>query len=398
MSFISYAQNFEDVMLWRALKHVHKGFYIDVGAAWPEEHSVTKAFYDQGWTGINIEPNPTFYQQLVEKRPLDINLKLALGNKIGNFLFFFINNTGLSTAVESIANEHLEKGFANEHQQTKITKLERVYEQYVSPEAEVHFLKIDVEGMEKAVLKGNNWTKYRPWIILIESTLPLTQFECHDEWESILLLSGYRFIYADGLNRFYLAQEHEELASKFQYPPNIFDGYIQLNHKLAEVKAHEAEAKAHEAEAKAHEAEAKANHFEAMSNQQLIQIQELYSSRSWRITRSLRWVGEQRKKMYPKNIKKKLKLFLQHSSLYIDRRSMLKRAILVVLNRFPTTKQHLSLIKPKLDIAMLNLIPLENKARLKTVNEEELIQLTPRAREIYINLKETIERNQKGAS
>ena len=126
MSFISYAQNFEDVMLWRALKHVHKGFYIDVGAAWPEEHSVTKAFYDQGWTGINIEPNPTFYQQLVEKRPLDINLKLALGNKIGNFLFFFINNTGLSTAVESIANEHLEKGFANEHQQTKITKLERV--------------------------------------------------------------------------------------------------------------------------------------------------------------------------------------------------------------------------------------------------------------------------------
>ena len=135
-----------------------------------------------------------------------------------------------------------------------------------------------------------------------------------------------------------------------------------------------------------------------MSNQQLIQIQELYSSRSWRITRSLRWVGEQRKKMYPKNIKKKLKLFLQHSSLYIDRRSMLKRAILVVLNRFPTTKQHLSLIKPKLDIAMLNLIPLENKARLKTVNEEELIQLTPRAREIYITLKETIERNQKGAS
>ena len=32
MSFISYAQNFEDVMLWRALKHISEGFYIDIGA------------------------------------------------------------------------------------------------------------------------------------------------------------------------------------------------------------------------------------------------------------------------------------------------------------------------------------------------------------------------------
>ena len=33
---ISYAQNFEDVMLWRALRHVPKGFYIDVDAHEPE--------------------------------------------------------------------------------------------------------------------------------------------------------------------------------------------------------------------------------------------------------------------------------------------------------------------------------------------------------------------------
>ncbi len=33
--FISHAQNFEDVILWRALKHVQNGFYIDVGAQDP---------------------------------------------------------------------------------------------------------------------------------------------------------------------------------------------------------------------------------------------------------------------------------------------------------------------------------------------------------------------------
>ena len=32
MSFFSYSQNGEDVLLWRALKHIKDGFYIDVGA------------------------------------------------------------------------------------------------------------------------------------------------------------------------------------------------------------------------------------------------------------------------------------------------------------------------------------------------------------------------------
>lgn len=57
---ISYAQNFEDVMLWRALKHVKKGFYVDVGAWSPDNDSVTRFFYENGWHGINIEPNSDF--------------------------------------------------------------------------------------------------------------------------------------------------------------------------------------------------------------------------------------------------------------------------------------------------------------------------------------------------
>lgn len=56
MTFISYAQNFEDVRLWRALKQFEHGFYIDVGANDPSHDSVTKAFYDHGWHGINVEP------------------------------------------------------------------------------------------------------------------------------------------------------------------------------------------------------------------------------------------------------------------------------------------------------------------------------------------------------
>ena len=42
MAVVSYAQNLEDILLWRALKHVEKGFYIDVGAYSPDVESVTK--------------------------------------------------------------------------------------------------------------------------------------------------------------------------------------------------------------------------------------------------------------------------------------------------------------------------------------------------------------------
>jgi hypothetical protein len=113
--FISYAQNFEDVMLWRALGDVANGFYVDVGAAWPREHSVTAAFYDRGWCGINIEPNLSFLNLLNEDRPRDINLNILVGEVSAEQVdFFVIQGTGLSTTNKSIADGHLEGGFSSQ--------------------------------------------------------------------------------------------------------------------------------------------------------------------------------------------------------------------------------------------------------------------------------------------
>lgn len=68
MKLISYAQNHEDIMLWRALKSVQNGFYVDVGANDPVLDSVTKLFYDRGWSGINIEPLSCHYDALMLQR------------------------------------------------------------------------------------------------------------------------------------------------------------------------------------------------------------------------------------------------------------------------------------------------------------------------------------------
>ena len=88
MRFISYAQNNEDVLLWRALGHVRDGFYIDVGANDPVEHSVTKAFYDAGWRGINIEPLPAHIAAFDAQRPGDVNLAVAAGSEAGTLTLY----------------------------------------------------------------------------------------------------------------------------------------------------------------------------------------------------------------------------------------------------------------------------------------------------------------------
>ncbi len=259
MPFVSYAQNYEDVMLWRALKHVEKGFYIDVGAAWPDEHSVTKAFYTNGWRGINIEPNPEFYAQLQVERPNDINLCIAISDKPGLLMMNFVENTGLSTLDNDVANEHIAMGWEVDKQRVEVTMLATVWENYVPTGQEVHFLKVDVEGLEEAALRGNDWIHCRPWIAVVEATLPMSQEETHAAWESILLSADYQFAYADGLNRFYVAQEHLELLPAFKYPPNVFDEFSLDEVNIERTRAQQAEA----------------------------ELVGIYNSRSWKLTRRL---------------------------------------------------------------------------------------------------------------
>jgi len=240
MTFISYAQNFEDVMLARALRSVEKGFYVDVGAQHPTEHSVTRAFYDLGWSGINLEPVTQWHQLLCEQRPRDINLKVAIGNRAGSLKFYSIEGTGLSTADADIAETHRKGGWTVSESEVQVKTLASVMEE--NRVQEIHFLKVDVEGLEKQVLEGADFARFRPWIVLVEATRPLSLDQNHQAWEPLVVNAGYTFAYFDGLNRFYVADEHSELMSAFVAPPNCFDPFVRQSewhaHKLADERGH----------------------------------------------------------------------------------------------------------------------------------------------------------------
>lgn len=253
MTFVSYAQNFEDVMLWRALKHVGEGFYIDVGALSPEFDSVTRAFYERDWRGISVEPNPEYHRQLQEVRSRDVNLCLALSDESGTGSINLIDNPGLSTLDDRIAQQHEKAGFTVEKMQVELATLDQVWEEHVPAGQDVHFLKIDVEGFEEQVIRGTDWSRHRPWIVVIEATVPMSQDETYRGWEPMLLENDYAMAYADGLNRFYVAAEHDELRKALRYPPNYFDEFKQYRLVALEAELERSRQRSQESETRARE-------------------------------------------------------------------------------------------------------------------------------------------------
>lgn len=198
----SYAQDNEDIILAEILRGVKDGFYVDVGANSPTVFSVTKAFYEQGWSGINIEPLPDKYAELCADRDRDINLNIGIGNTPGT-MTLHIEGMCSTLSDRVVSDNRLQD---KPTMQIEVDTLTNVITNYAAKE--IHFLKVDVEGFEKQVLEGYDF-HIRPWVICMESTRPNTEIPCYDEWEDILIDRGYVLRVAHGINRFYVDAERE---------------------------------------------------------------------------------------------------------------------------------------------------------------------------------------------
>lgn len=224
--FLSYAQNGEDVVLWRALQHVTAGRYVEVGANHPTEMSVTKAFYDAGWSGITVEPVPVFAALHREERPRDTLVEAAITDSdAATITLHEIPGTGLSTLVDAVSDSHQENGWSHRDIEVAARRLDDVLAEHLAPVDPIHFLLIDVEGAERSVLHSLDLRRWRPWVLVVEATNPLSPEPSHMAWEETVLAADYRLCLFDGLSRFYVAAEHAELAPALSYPACPHDAY-----------------------------------------------------------------------------------------------------------------------------------------------------------------------------
>lgn len=225
--FVSYAQNREDVVLWRALKDVPHGRYVDVGANHPRELSVTRGFYELGWSGVTVEPVPDLAALQRLERPRDTHVEAAVTDApTETVTLHVIGMTGLSTLEDGVRDGHVADGRAAVDHTVPAKRLDAVLtEAGFRPEDDVHFVVVDVEGAEAAVLRSIDLAVWRPWIFVVEATEPLGTTPTHDHWEGILESASYRFCLFDGLSRFYVADEHADLAPALSYPACPHDEY-----------------------------------------------------------------------------------------------------------------------------------------------------------------------------
>jgi FkbM family methyltransferase len=223
---ISYAQNMEDILLDR-LFGGQAGTFMDIGANHPFIDSNTYFFYLRGWRGVNLEPTRRGHELFLKYRPDDLNLNVAASDVEGELPFYEIANeqglTGLSTLSSDVAEHHRTEGFQVFEDRVPVRTIAALVEEHgiAAPD----LLSIDVESHEGHVIRGLPLSTWRPRVLVIESTQPLTESASHQDWEPILLAHGYLFAAFNGVNRFYLRDDLRDRLDCFQTPVNVLDVY-----------------------------------------------------------------------------------------------------------------------------------------------------------------------------
>jgi hypothetical protein len=133
--------------------------------------------------------------------------------------------SGMSTFTAEEVEEHRRKGFEFDEVRCPVLTLNEIYQTHLVGKV-VDFMSVDVEGHERDVLQGADFSRFRPRVVVVEATRPNTTEPTHERWEHLLLGQGYAFAVFDGLNRYYVRREDEALIPALSLSPNVFDDYV----------------------------------------------------------------------------------------------------------------------------------------------------------------------------
>jgi FkbM family methyltransferase len=211
---VSYAESGEDLLLWHLLRHgfkLEKGIYVDVGAYDPHQKSNTFIFYLAGWHGLNIDPLPGGMARFRQHRPRDINLELAITPTARQYRYYQFA-TAMGRAMNTLDEAQAERQSQGRHQRVETVSvagqpLAAVLASYLPASAPFGLLKVDVEGLEEAVLQSNDWTRFRPYVVMVEDFTDLMALDAAHPIIALLQAEGYQPVAKTMKNLIFKLQE-----------------------------------------------------------------------------------------------------------------------------------------------------------------------------------------------
>lgn len=206
---ISYSQTGEDLILSFYLSK-KEGVYVDVGCHDPIILNNTYLFYENGWTGVNIDANPKCIEKFNLVRKRDINVCALVGNSNKNEKFYIFDPETLSTMSEKQKRLYLKTGYKLKKAITiPCISLSSLFKQKLSS-VDIDFLSVDVEGNELNVLKSNDWKTYRPKFVIIEVTQHNPAIKNTKPFDKFFKKNNYTKFSETLINAIYISDEYKK--------------------------------------------------------------------------------------------------------------------------------------------------------------------------------------------
>jgi FkbM family methyltransferase len=199
----TYAQYGEDLVVDAVLGCPLNGYYLEVGANDPSLLSNTRRFYDRGWHGISIEPDPRMYARLAAARSRDTVLNIGVASTNGIASFYRLDPDTLSTFDQSECQRTLREIPGTrlvDVLEVEVATLDSICRSHLQNGQTIDFLSVDVEGTDLDVLKGNDWRSTRPTVVLVEINRAGT--------EILEFMTGvdYDYLWCNGTNAIFRAR------------------------------------------------------------------------------------------------------------------------------------------------------------------------------------------------
>ena len=173
---VSWAQAGEDLALVSVLGQIPHGRYLDIGAHHPSRFSVTRALYQRGWRGVNVDANKDLLPKFEQGRPLDLNLNYCVGD-LSEYQIAIFEEPAISTVSKEWQEKFLnERQVIREFRAVQGISLERLVTENFRG-GQLIFLNIDIEGADFDALLSLNLPNLKkdlwPLWVMLETAPPI---------------------------------------------------------------------------------------------------------------------------------------------------------------------------------------------------------------------------------